>query len=302
MKKEWVISCSIVYMILFNLSFSNLRKESVDKKSIKNQIVYLQNEQKPFTGQLFGLGIKEQYETGVKNGFFQGFFYDGGKKYIYEGNYINGIKHGTWTLKYLNGEIRAALKYNYDKPYGQWTYFFESKNIEGYESLEDGILHGKLVRYSETGDLIIRTNYLNGLLDGETTFFHKKEILETLTNFKYGKIDGSIKIFSSDGLQILEGNYKNDKREGVWKFFYKTGDLKTLVNYKNGLKDGEVIIYDKAGLIVQKIKFIKGNEIDSDGKVTNKNSEFKDPIVDRFKKFNRNLKYEVYDKILSEME
>ncbi|MEG2696092.1 MAG: toxin-antitoxin system YwqK family antitoxin, partial [Cetobacterium sp.] len=72
--------------------------------------------------------------------------------------------------------------------------------------------------------------------------------------------------------------------------------------YKNGLKDGEIIIYDKAGIIAQKSMFKKGDEVDAQGKIIVKNKEFKDSIVDRFKKFNRNLKYEKYDKILSEME
>ncbi|MGL4425865.1 MAG: toxin-antitoxin system YwqK family antitoxin, partial [Cetobacterium sp.] len=116
------------------------------------------------------------------------------------------------------------------------------------------------------------------------------------------KIDGAIKIFSIDEEQILEGLYKNNKREGKWKFFYKGGDVKTIVNYKNGLKDGEVIIYDKAGIIAQKTEFVKGEELNSSKNKMNQNLELKDPIIERFKKFNRSLNYEKYDRILSEME
>lgn len=302
MKKRWIINFLITYIVLYNLTFSNLRKENINKKSLRNQILYLVNETSPFTGELIGEGIKEQYENGIKNGFFQGFVQDKNEKFMYEGKYINGIKHGVWTLKYLNGDTKGILKYNYDKPNGQWTYFYENKNMEGYENLEDGILHGKVVKYSPVGELITKVEYYNGLLEGEAVFFYKGEILETLTNFKYGKIDGGIKIFGANGTQMLEGTYKNNKREGVWKFFYKTGDIKTVVNYKNGLKDGEIIIYDKAGLVAQKSRFIQGNEVDSNGNVLKKEKELKDSIVDRFKKFNRNLKYEKYDKILSEME
>lgn len=302
MKKKCVIGFLITNILLFNLSFSNSRKESISKKQLKNQIVYIVNEKSPFSGELIGEGIKEQYENGVKNGVFQGFFDDKDERYSYEGRYVNGIKHGTWTIKYLNGDTRAVVKYNYDKPNGQWTYFYKNKNMEEYENLEDGILHGKLVKYSENGELLTKVEYKHGLLDGEATFFYKGEVLETLTTFKYGKIEGKLKIFSADSLQMLEGEYKNNKRDGVWKFFYKTGDIKTIVNYNNGLKDGDVIIYDKAGLIAQKTTFSKGNELDDKGNIIAKNTELKDSIVDRFKKFNRNLKYEKYDKLLSEME
>ncbi len=82
----------------------------------------------------------------------------------------------------------------------------------------------------------------------------------------------------------------------------KSGDIKTVVNYKNGLKNGEVIIYDKAGLIAQKSNFLNGDEVDEEGRVIERDTDLKDPVVDRFKKFNRNLKYEKYDKILSELE
>lgn len=254
MKKRWVINFLITYIVLYNLTFSNLRKENINKKSLRNQIVYLVNETSPFTGELIGEGIKEQYENGIKNGFFQGFVQDKNERFVYEGKYINGIKHGVWTLKYLNGDTKGILKYNYDKPNGQWTYFYENKNMEGYENLEDGILHGKVVKYSPVGELLTKVEYYNGLLEGEAVFFYKGEILETLTNFKYGKIDGGI------------------------------------------------IIYDKAGLVAQKSRFIQGNEVDSNGSVLKKDKELKDSIVDRFKKFNRSLKYEKYDKILSEME
>ena len=98
MKKRWVITL-ITYIVLYNLSFSDLRKESINKKLLKNQIVYISNETSPFTGELIGEGIKEQYENGIKNGFFQGFFFEKNEQFIYEGRYVNGIKHGVWTIK-----------------------------------------------------------------------------------------------------------------------------------------------------------------------------------------------------------
>ncbi len=302
MRKLFVIKLLIIFTIIVNNSYSNKRVENINNKKIRNQIIYILNESTPFTGELIGQGVKEQYENGIRHGNFQGYVMDGDQKLIYEGKYINGIKHGAWMIKYPTGESKVVLKYNYDKPSGQWTYFYENKILEGHESLEDGILEGRVVKYSVSGELLTKLNYNYGLLNGEAVFFHKGEILETVTYFKYGKIDGGIKIFDKNANPILEGGYKIGKREGIWKFFYKTGDVKTVVNYLNGLKEGELIIYDKAGSIAQKTTFIKGNEIDSKGKVISENKEFKDSIVDRFKKFNRNLKYEKYDKILSEME
>ena len=103
-----------------------------------------------------------------------------------------------------------------------------------------------------------------------------------------------------DGLFQIDAQ-ENNKRENIWKFFYKTGDIKTTVTYKNGLKNGKVTIYDKGGGIVLTSLFENGDEIDNNGNIIEKNQPFKDGIVERFKKFNRNLKFEKYDKLLSEL-
>lgn len=302
MEKFGKIKFFITFILVLNLTYSNNRVESIKNKKIKNQIVYFQNETTPFTGEMVGVGVKEEYKNGIKHGVFQGRVKDNGEDMFYEGRYVNGIKHGTWMLKYPSGTTKVILRYNYDKPNGQWAYFYENQKIESYENLEDGILSGKVVKYSRNGDLVSQLNYNHGLLNGEATFFYKNGVLETITYFRFGKLDGKFKMFSRGGSPFLEGDYKLNRRNGDWKFFYKTGDIKTKVTYRNGYKDGAVIIYDKAGLIADKFYFKNGNEVDSKGNILAKRSEFKDAIIDRFKKFNRNLKYEKYDRILTEME
>lgn len=292
----------IIFILVLSLSYSGNRVENIEHKKIKNQIVYFQNETTPFTGELIGAGVKEEYVDGIKHGVFKGKVNDEGETLLFEGRYVNGIKHGTWLLKYPDGTTKAVLRYNYDKPSGQWSYFYEDQKIESYENLEDGILSGKVVKYSRDGDLISQLTYNYGVLDGEAIFFYKTGVLETITNFKFGKLNGKFRMFSRDGAPFLDGDYVLDKRSGEWKFFYKTGDVKTTVSYKNGYKDGEVVIYDKAGLIADKFYFKNGDEVDKDGKIISKKTKFNDAIIDRFKKFNRNLKYEKYDRILTEME
>ncbi|MEG0747182.1 MAG: toxin-antitoxin system YwqK family antitoxin, partial [Cetobacterium sp.] len=113
MRKLFIIKLMVIFTLIFNILYSNKRIENINNKKIRNQIVYILNESTPFTGELIGEGIKEQYENGIKHGAFQGYIIDENQKLIYEGKYINGIKHGAWIIKYLNGESKVILKYNY---------------------------------------------------------------------------------------------------------------------------------------------------------------------------------------------
>ncbi|MCB8565957.1 toxin-antitoxin system YwqK family antitoxin [Fusobacterium ulcerans] len=301
-KSKLLLIIMILCFSIFELSYSDAKRvEKIENKQIKNNIVYFKNESVPFTGEFRGPGINEEYKSGIKDGFFKGVILDGGKNFIYEGRYVEGIKHGQWVIKYPTGSNRAILRYNYDKPHGQWAYFYETNKIESYENFEDGILSGRVVSYDPKGNVKTQVTYRNGLLDGEAVFFHSPNVLDTTTVFSYGKLNGSIKMFSTDNIPLIEGTYKNNRRENIWKFFYKTGDIKTTVPYKNGLKDGKVIIYDKGGGVVLVSLFKNGNEVDDKGNIIEKSQPFKDAIVERFKKFNRNLKFEKYDKLLSEL-
>lgn len=301
MKKIRVLNLILTIYFFISSSIFGDRIESIDNKIVKNNIAYVKGENTPFTGKFIGTGIEQGYKDGIKNGKYTGKIEIDGEVCQYIGNYVEGIKHGTWIIKYPNNENKAILEYNYDMPNNQWTYFYRNKQVEGYETFKDGILYGALVNYSENGNILKRANYENGFLQGELVFFHEGNILDTVANFSFGSLDGKIEIFSRENILQIEGNYKNNKREGIWKLYYKTGDLKVTIPYRNGLKTGKSIIYDKAGGVVQVNYYQNNNEVTSDGKLIKEAKPFKDGIVDRFKNFNKSLKYLKYNKILAEI-
>lgn len=298
--KKFRILPIILYLIIAIFSFagSYTRMEKIENKQVKNNVVYIKNETEPFTGKLIGEESLEEYKDGIRDGAFKRKILYDGKDFICEGNYIEGIKHGVWTIKYLNGKQRATLEYSYDKPCGQWKYFYENNQVESIENFNNGILSGEVKFFDINGNVKLRANYYDGLLSGNFVRYYSPKKVETATNFSYGKLDGSIKIFSKEGVLLMEENYKENIRENTWRIFYKTGDIKIIFSYKNGKKEGESIIYDKAGLVVQKSFFKNGKEVGVE-EPKNKKEFFRDKIVDSFKKFNRDLNYQKYDKLLS---
>lgn len=296
-----IIICFISKAHLF--SNEDIRIENIRDKIVKNGIVYYKNETIPYNGKFITEDIQEEYLSGIKNGFFKGNFLVDDMKYIYEGNYIEGIKHGEWIIKYPNGQKKAIIKYNYDQPYGKWIYFFENNIVESYENFKNGSLFGETVFFNPRGELIAKVNYKNGLLDGKTLFFYKENTPELEISFINGKAEGDINIFSKGGFQILKGLYKNNKREGTWKFYYQKGELKTIIPYLNGLKNGRVVIYDKGGTLIESMTFKDGMLVDSNGHIdeSQKNKKLKDNILEQFKQFNRDLNFIKYDRVLSEI-
>lgn len=291
-----------ILMFLITCSYTEgSRIEKLSNKLVKNNIVYVKGESTPFTGKLQAGEIEQEYRNGIKNGIFKGKIKIDNSEYIYEGRYVEGIKHGLWLINYLTGERKAEIQYEYDVPVGQWTYFFKDQKIEGYETFNKGLHSGGVVIYDQDGNILKKANYKDGVLDGEIVFLYDKDALDMVANFKYGKLNGIVEIYSRNNKLQLEGKYLMDKRDSIWKLYYTTGDLKIVVPYKNGLKTGKSIIYDKAGGIIQVSYFKDNNEVTANGEIIKKAKPFKDGIVERFKEFNANLESLKIGKALSEI-
>ena len=286
-ERRWIIlraltllTLIICFITLLNITtVSSIRIKELKNKEIKNEIVYYKGEEKPYTGKFINGDLEEEYVEGVKNGFFKGSFLDKNVRYTYEGRYIEGIKHGEWIIRYPSGKRKAVLKYNYDRPYSKWVYFYEDNKIEGYENFKNGVLDGEVANFDKNGDKTISATYKNGLLQGKICIFEDSQ-LKVDTFFHNGKLNGEIKIFSRNGKTLVDGVYKENNREGTWKFFYQSGDIKTAVSYLNGKKNGKTLIYDKGGTLVEKLDFKDGCLI---GSKDDSEKRLKDDIVEILK-------------------
>lgn len=249
----------ILYIVLtsFVLAWGSIRVENFEKKKIKNNIVYIDLEEVPFSGRLEGENIFEEYKSGIKNGVFKGEFIDSGEK-------------------------RAMLEYDYDKPCGQWKYYYKGNKLEAFENFENGVLSGEMKVFNKEGVEILKTTYHNGLLNGKFISYYSKDMVNTATNFSYGKLNGSIKVFTEDGTLLIEGKYTEDRREDIWKFYYSSGEIKTKVSYKSGKKHRDSIIFDKNGMVVEKTIFNNGVEEGNENPKV-KNSINRDKLVRKFK-------------------
>ena len=83
-----------------------------------------------------------------------------------------------------------------------------------------GRKQGKYKEFSEKGNILIISNYVDDLLDGEYIEYHyNMDIIWYKCNYSNGLKEGGC-IYYYESKKILEkGNYVNNNRDGYWKVF-----------------------------------------------------------------------------------
>ena len=109
---------------------------------IRNGIIYLPNEAKPFTGNNLC-----KYENGqIKS----------------EGNYKDGKPDGKVTGWFENGQIQTILNLKDGKLDGKVIDWYENGQIEAEENYKDGKLDGKATYWHENGKIKGKVTFKNG--------------------------------------------------------------------------------------------------------------------------------------------
>jgi len=172
----------------------------------------------------------------------------------------NGNREGVWVDYYNNGQLRYKGVFNDGKEIGIFKYYYKSGNLEKeLLYIEDGVRAKVRVYYSnksikalgdycvkkrcgtwdyfdDLGNIIIRENYKNGLLNGAYFIFFDGALTDVY-NYENGKKNGiSKKFFPSGKVQIIK-NYLNDKLHGRYELFNKKGKMIEVRNYSNGFLD-----------------------------------------------------------------
>ena len=171
MEKTLIILVLFLFPILISCnsySGSSDKTVCVDTDAlIRNGIIYLPNETKPFTGNNLC-----KYENGqIKS----------------EGNYKDGKPDGKVIDWYENGQIEAEGNYKDGKPDGKVTGWFENGQIQTVLNLKDGKLDGKVIDWYENGQIEAEGNYKDGKLDGKATYWHENGKIKGKVTFKNGK-------------------------------------------------------------------------------------------------------------------
>ncbi len=227
------------------------------------------------------------YESGEKSmeGFVKGQQQSGLWKFYYEngglkeeGNFTDGLRHGSWKGYFEDGQLSCTTSYSHGDgerktfyPSGElqakgpvkgnlrtgyWNYFDKEGNKEAEGSFNRDMRNGEWVFYQDNGIVSSRGAYDDNIAVGVWDYYDQDGNISSRGAFKQGEKQGNWEIFYPGG--NIKGSANFDKGSGPYQEFYESGNLRAEGQIKDGLSEGEWVYYFEDGTIEGKCTFEKG--------------------------------------------
>ena len=143
-------------------------------------------------------------------------------------------------------------------------WYFENGQILKEESYKGGKEEGWSIEYNDTGKVILRGEYVNGLPEGDW-FYEIGDHLEE-GKYEYGLKQGTWKhTYLSNGQLRFKGEFFDDAPQGKHVWYFDNGNKMLEGEYISGIKDGEWRRYYSDGTIMMTIEYESGTETKVDG-------------------------------------
>jgi len=199
------------------------------------------------------------------------------------GNYVNGLKDGTWET-YLSDELIFRVEtYNNGRRDGITLQFDRKGKTTNVEHYKNNQLHGSVFIYNPFSNKLLKMQeYDNGMLTGLFRSYYDDGKIQEEAFYKENQKHGPSKWFNRDGRLIAIYNYYNgsfegtqrtfyendttativkyvdNKQEGDYKEYYRNGKPKLTGTYLTGIKEGAWTEYDETGKAVNVVKYKNG--------------------------------------------
>jgi antitoxin component YwqK of YwqJK toxin-antitoxin module len=235
--------------------------------------------------------VRENFRNDIKEGYTRYFYREG--KIKQEIPFIKGLEQGfgkeygtdgtiITLTEYKKGFIVDRLRINrrdgQGRKQGRWYSFYENGNLKTEVTYKDDMKNGYLKEYSESGDLLKISKFVDDVIQPEAEEIQKLEVqneyypngkIKISAMFRNGVPEGLKREYTAEGnlekaylykngVIIGEGIVKEDgNRDGQWKDFYSDGSLQAEGIYDNGKQIGEWKYYHLNGKLEQTGKFNK---------------------------------------------
>ena len=154
---------SILLSAILILFFYSCTKEEIPKSSliIKDNLLYKQGSNIPFTGRERALVDDKIIEYDVKDGFKHGQFriFSTDGKIEIQGQLDSNRNVGKWKYFYPDGQIESEGYFINDMPEGNWVWNYTDGKKREEGSYRNGERIGIWFQYDNNGEIIFEKNY-----------------------------------------------------------------------------------------------------------------------------------------------
>ncbi len=186
-------------------------------------------------------------------------------------------KQGPWETFYENSSMyRYKGQFKDDKPYGIFTYYYESGRIQAKVNYLNGgnvtlsqVYHetsghikafGKYVNqkkdstwtyFDNVGNVKSKESYINGSLEGQRVVYYEpvngQYVVARYEYYKNNTLHGVFKEYHQNTKLKSEGEYRDGHLNGDVKYYYPNGKMERLERYKYAVKHGWWIFFNDNG-------------------------------------------------------
>ncbi len=129
-------------------------------------------------------------------------------------------------------------------------------NVSGV--VEDGKWEGTVYKFDGDGNVILESNYVNGLREGSEIVYGRYGRRAQERTFAQGDLTNFKRFF--DGVMQINENFKDQEKHGVQEFFCDNESLMYRVNYDSGEPIEDVLdVYSKDAKTHLQVPFIKAS-------------------------------------------
>jgi len=148
-----------------------------------------------------------------------------------------------------------------------------------FSSQKEWIFDQTCYAWDETGKLVSKISYNQGVLDGSSLYYYPNESLKKIIPFKEGKIHGDLIVNNEKGKIILKELFENGKKEGPSFGYWENEKVKFIEEYnQNKLLDAQY--FDKNNNLAGYIKEGKGNKVCFKDEIIHSLIEYQDGIAE----------------------
>ena len=154
-------------------------------------------------------------------------------------NKLNGLRHGSFVIKFKNNNPKIKTNYKNGKLDGSYVSHYENGNIKLNTSYVEDKPNGSYLSYYENGQIELRTAYINGKLNGKYDSFYRNGQIKLSTSYINDKVDGLYSKYNSNGTLIFETNFSNGSQHGQALTYSHKGKLIRKSHFNNGDREGD---------------------------------------------------------------